>query len=48
MLLTKRYSAFQIKNTFGFLKKKSLVCFLFYAEKELGNKELFVVTLILL
>lgn len=29
-------------------KKKSSVCFLFYAEKEIGNKELFVVTLILL
>ena len=42
---TKGYSASQIKTTFG-LKKKSSVCFLFYAEKEIGNKELFVVLLI--
>lgn len=47
MLLTRGYSASQIKSTFG-LKKKSSVCFLFYAEKETENKELFVVTLILL
>lgn len=47
MLLTKRNSASQIKSTFG-LKKKTSECFLFYAEKEVENKELSVITLILL
>ena len=48
MLLTKGNSASQIKSTFGLEKKKMSECFLFYAEKEIENKELFVITLILL
>lgn len=36
------------KQKYFWLKKKPSVCFLFYAEKEIENKERFVVTLILL
>ena len=44
----KRVLSFPNQKYFWFKKKKKSVCFLFYAEKEIENKELFVVALILL